>query len=567
MQNLEGDVGQYTQILANSFDSSFNLTRETIPIDRLQQLTATLRINRINPQTGQKYEAGPTDAILYKFALASSDQVLQRFNGGVLPRTPEETKRAFYAALDAIPTADQWVWEPNLSEAQSASRVKSTGKAKLEMILTDIPVYSENGVGNLLADSTVIPVGLGNKAITNPITRQSISYYEDPKDENGLIVPDEAAKDFNIWLNGVRTGTNPNEIVSSTDRRVITNPLEEFTRPKTNEELIVEISQNIIRQPNRSMAKDAILVGSDSKMDTKAEFVLAIQEELPFLLENAKNNLGISKEQALKVYSVLTTDEVIDGLYERNKDQPFINALADITISMKSFILNGTQQTGAQEPVVNDILSRVQSTKQKTILERMQQNAKAMEPAIKEQTRWEWNYNTLSWDKIKVEKPLDPNFKYGGVIGVIRDFFGGEAQPKQEQNNFTTLPYDTNPSTKTKLRFNKNFDTVLSKDQEKQFQTWAFNNINTNIYNYSEDKGQYDYDYRGAWLVGITPDKTGHWPDTFKKPSHPTFSTDSIYASIEPKRAGKWNEKPENNQYPEGAIIDENTGQYYLKPK
>ena len=138
---------------------------------------------------------------------------------------------------------------------------------------------------------------------------------------------------------------------------------------------------------------------------------------------------------------------------------------------------------------------------------------------------------------------------------------------EQEQNNFTTLPYDTNPSTKTNLRFNQNFDTVLSKDQEKQFQIWAFNNINKDIYNYSEDKGQYDYDYRGAWLVGITPDKTGHWPDTFKKPSHPTFSTDSIYTSVKPEMAGKWNEKPENNQYPEGAIIDENTGQYYLKPK
>jgi lysozyme len=548
MQNLEGDVGQYTQILANSFDSSFNLTRETIPIDRLQQLTSTLRINRSNPQTGQKYEAGPTDAVLYKFALASSDQVLQRFNGGVLPRTPEETKRAFYAALDAIPTADQWVWEPNLSEAQTASRVKSAGKAKLEMILTDIPVYSENGVGNLLADSTVIPVGLGNKAIANPVTRQSISYYEDPKDENGLIVPDEAAKDFNIWLNGVRTGTNPNEIVSSTDRRVITNPLEEFTRPKTNQELLSEITENIIRQPNRSMAKDAILVGSDSKMDTKAEFVLAIQEELPFLLENAKNTLGISKEQALKVYSVLTTDEVIDGLYERNKDQPFINSLADITISMKSFILNGTQQTGAQEPVVNDILSRVQSTKQKTILERMQQNAKAMEPAIKEQTRWEWNAYTNSWDKIKVEKPLDPNFKYGGIIGVIRDFFGGEAQPKQEPTK-PIYPYNTTT-----------FETILLPVDEKNFQEWR------KKYVPEGDDGR-DYDYRGAFKFGVEPDKTGHWPDTWKKPSHPTFSTDSVYASVKPEMAGKWNEKPENNQYPEGTIIDENTGQYYIKPK
>lgn len=39
----------------------------------------------------------------------------------------------------------------------------------------------------------------------------------------------------------------------------------------------------------------------------------------------------------------------------------------------------------------------------------------------------------------------------------------------------------------------------------------------------------YDYDMRGAFKQGITAAGNGHFPDTFKKPNHPTFSNESIY--------------------------------------
>lgn len=51
-----------------------------------------------------------------------------------------------------------------------------------------------------------------------------------------------------------------------------------------------------------------------------------------------------------------------------------------------------------------------------------------------------------------------------------------------------------------------------------------------------------DYDFRAAFNAGIKPDPiTGHWPDTFKKPNHPTFSNESIYAKGEnANKAGRW---------------------------
>ena len=78
-----------------------------------------------------------------------------------------------------------------------------------------------------------------------------------------------------------------------------------------------------------------------------------------------------------------------------------------------------------------------------------------------------------------------------------------------------------------------NYDTKLTPSQESDFQKWK------SIYA-PKDSGK-DYDLRGAFKSGLTPDpKTGHWPDTFKKPNHPTFSNESIYAKDAPEKAGRW---------------------------
>jgi hypothetical protein len=76
------------------------------------------------------------------------------------------------------------------------------------------------------------------------------------------------------------------------------------------------------------------------------------------------------------------------------------------------------------------------------------------------------------------------------------------------------------------------FDTILSSAEETAFQAWKKKHA-------PNDSGQ-DYDLRGAFKQGFKPDEKGHWPDMFKKPNHPTFSDQSVYAKEVPERAGKW---------------------------
>lgn len=78
----------------------------------------------------------------------------------------------------------------------------------------------------------------------------------------------------------------------------------------------------------------------------------------------------------------------------------------------------------------------------------------------------------------------------------------------------------------------KAYETPLSDEEEVKFQGWKAQHA-------PDDSGE-DYDLRGAFSAGITPGKDGHWPDTFKKPNHPTFSIESIYRDAAPDKAGRW---------------------------
>lgn len=92
---------------------------------------------------------------------------------------------------------------------------------------------------------------------------------------------------------------------------------------------------------------------------------------------------------------------------------------------------------------------------------------------------------------------------------------GLEVAPKRQQR------FGINPA---------DYDTKLSPDDEQRFLAWKQQYA-------PRDSGQ-DYDLRGAYQEGLQPDpETGHWPDTYKKPNHETFSDESKYANY---RAGKW---------------------------
>ena len=94
-------------------------------------------------------------------------------------------------------------------------------------------------------------------------------------------------------------------------------------------------------------------------------------------------------------------------------------------------------------------------------------------------------------------------------------------------------------------------DTPLSPQGEAAFQIWKAKNA-------PRDSG-FDYDLRGAFSAGVTPDpETGHWPDTYKKPNHPTFSDQSKWAKDYPDKAGHW----DGDTYLKPSFLNPSTGNY-----
>ena len=98
-------------------------------------------------------------------------------------------------------------------------------------------------------------------------------------------------------------------------------------------------------------------------------------------------------------------------------------------------------------------------------------------------------------------------------------------------------------------RDKKNFKTILSKRQEKEFQNW-YKNVSSQLkLNENPDNPLHSYDFRGYWLENRNKDidfsiPDFHFPDKYKTPSHETFSRESIYADkeygIDPKTVGYW---------------------------
>ena len=81
------------------------------------------------------------------------------------------------------------------------------------------------------------------------------------------------------------------------------------------------------------------------------------------------------------------------------------------------------------------------------------------------------------------------------------------------------------------------YNTKLTPEEEKNFLTWAKDN--------NRLKDPYDYDMRGFWKSGLSQAENAHFPDTFKKPNHPTFSTQSMYHDPEKMPGGEWTQDPQ----------------------
>lgn len=135
---------------------------------------------------------------------------------------------------------------------------------------------------------------------------------------------------------------------------------------------------------------------------------------------------------------------------------------------------------------------------------------------------------TMQQNKRMDQIETDPQYGLGLEVGFKRPL-GGSTEPagafKQEEGTRVAPPNNFDVSAE--------YETKLSAEDEPRFQEWKKLNA-------PNDSG-FDYDLRGAFKAGVQPDaQTGHWPDTFKKPNHPTFSDQSQYAKDRPDLAGRW---------------------------
>jgi hypothetical protein len=79
------------------------------------------------------------------------------------------------------------------------------------------------------------------------------------------------------------------------------------------------------------------------------------------------------------------------------------------------------------------------------------------------------------------------------------------------------------------IDYSDRFNTPLSAENERRYKNWLASQSKARGRDMSKD--HYDYDMRGYWLNGgySSTSTAGHFPDKYKKPNHPTFSTESIY--------------------------------------
>lgn len=90
--------------------------------------------------------------------------------------------------------------------------------------------------------------------------------------------------------------------------------------------------------------------------------------------------------------------------------------------------------------------------------------------------------------------------------------------------------------------FSGRYNTPLSPADASRYQDWLRALSASRGRDASGDS--FDYDMQGAFLAGAEPSGNGHFPDTFKKPNHPTFSDQSQYNGVDGYQGGSWVPQP-----------------------
>lgn len=115
--------------------------------------------------------------------------------------------------------------------------------------------------------------------------------------------------------------------------------------------------------------------------------------------------------------------------------------------------------------------------------------------------------------------------------------------------------------------FTGKYNTVLTPEQEQQFQAWAIDESKRQGRNVLLDL--YDYDLRGLWNSGGGfGGENGHAGDIYKKPNHPTFSNQSMYDGADGFSGGVWQETPTGIRYianPSNVYSEDELRRYFQR--
>lgn len=78
------------------------------------------------------------------------------------------------------------------------------------------------------------------------------------------------------------------------------------------------------------------------------------------------------------------------------------------------------------------------------------------------------------------------------------------------------------------------YNTPLTPEEKSKYLEWLKSK------DIKPATASYDYDMQGAFKAGVAQSENGHFPDTFKKPNHPTFSDQSQYNGVDGFTGGQW---------------------------
>jgi len=124
-----------------------------------------------------------------------------------------------------------------------------------------------------------------------------------------------------------------------------------------------------------------------------------------------------------------------------------------------------------------------------------------------------------------------------GLLDIIKAAAQANAAPRGLLDASATVPPDF---------YANKFNTALTPEQLQQYQAWGEQQSTARGWNPAQDTA--DYDMQGYWLKNAATGKdSGHFPDTYKKPNHPTFSDQSQYSGTPspwgvPYQGGTWAE-------------------------